>query len=52
MHPQKSLYTALLPILVVAGAIIFILMVNKHPLPKKTKSFEIQGPTTPPPVLK
>lgn len=52
MHPQKSLYTALLPILVVAGAIIFALMVNKHPLPKKVKTFEIPGPNTPPPVIK
>ncbi len=52
MHPQKSLYTMLLPVLIIAGIIIFALMVGKQPLPKKTKSFEISGPQTPPPALK
>lgn len=52
MHPQKSLYTALLPIMVIAGAIIFVLMVGKQPIQKKGKTLEIPGPNTPPPMLK
>ncbi len=49
MH-QRSIFTALLPVLCVTGIVVLIVMWNKTPLQKGEK-VQIEGPTTPPPAL-
>lgn len=41
---QKSLFTALLPVLFVTGAVILVVMWNKEP----TQTVKIEGPSSAP----
>ncbi len=51
MHPQKSVFTMLIPILCLTGIVVLAVMWNKEPMLKVKDKFQIAGPKTPPPTV-
>ncbi len=52
MHPQKSVFTMLIPILCLTGIVVLVVMWNKEPVKKVRNMMQIQGPQTPPPSVR